>query len=101
MKYKICDYNNPIDCVQLNDAEMQVLINGGIFDDCPDEADNPTYDENDESIIGIFSSTNVPIVTHRLKYYIKKNNILNKDILNMFNWIKAKNSPIIIHEIDM
>ena len=99
MKYKIINYNQSDDFIELHDDEMNLLIAAGIFDDCPDESDTPLYNENDSSIIGIFSTTNVPIVAHRLKYYIKKNNITHKDILDFFNWIKIKSEPIIIHEI--
>jgi len=100
MKYKICNYNNFKDFAEIHENEMQILIAAGIFDDCPDESDTPTYNKDDDSIIGIFSTTNVPIITHRLKYYIKKNNITDQSIIQVFNWIKTKTSPIIIFEIN-
>ena len=100
MEYKISNINNKNEYFIIGHHEMQVLLNNGIFDDCPDETNNPNFDENDDTIVGVFADTNIPIITHRLKYYIKTSNNNNQNILDFLVWITNKNSPLIINEIN-
>ena len=100
MKYKICKFHDLSDNFIIENDEMTLLINNGIFDDCPDESNNPTYDESDDTIVGVFSGMNVPIIAHRLKYFIKISNITNKNILNLQSWLKNRSDSLIIYEYE-
>jgi len=95
--YRICNVNTN-ECFTLNNVEFNIILNGGVFEDCPDESNMPDYDEHDETILGVFSAHNLPIIAHRLKYLIKTTNIKDEQILNFLKWIEHKKFPILIYE---